>query len=153
MFSICIVSTGLLAQTQRYPVTKFEQAVDFQIQATGEILQSYALIQDDDAYVEDEEENLPFDDESGSGFMNWVAKLFLWFIYLMLAIMLLGGTWWSFTAKGFWSWAVCLIAVFFYAMLLGRYWGYGFCLILFGVLFSIVKVVVHFPWGKKKLDS
>ncbi len=53
---------------------------------------------------ENEEEDLPFDNTTVGGYiMNWVATLLLWFIYLMAAILILGGTLWSLTAKSFWS--------------------------------------------------
>lgn len=103
--------------------------------------------------VTESDEDLPFDNSTWGGYiMNWIAKLLLWFIYLMVIMMILGGTLWFLNTTGFWSWVLCLIGAFFYAMLLGRYWGYTACLIGFVILFSGMKIFLTSDWGRKKLD-
>ncbi len=102
--------------------------------------------------VADSDEDLPFDNSDWGGYiMNWVTKLLLWFIYLTLILMILAVTLWFLNNKGFWSWALCMIGAFFYAMLLGRYWGYTACLIGFVILFSVMKILLTSDWGNKKL--
>jgi hypothetical protein len=101
-----------------------------------------------------DEEDLPFDNNTWDGFiLNWIAKLLLWFVYLMTILLILGGTIWSLGAQGFWSWALCLFWAFFYAMLLGRYWGYSECLIGFVILFSAIKISLRSDWIKKKMNG
>lgn len=119
----------------------------------GEPFLPFTLVQDSFA-----EQDVPFDDTDGDddatdSVLNWVAKLFLWFIYLMLAVLALAGTFWCLTAKGFWPWVVCLFAAVCYAMLLGRYWGYELSLMLFIGLFVAIRfVVVNTTWLTKWLE-
>jgi hypothetical protein len=99
------------------------------------------------------EEDLPFDNTTWGGYiMNWITRLLLWFIYLTVILMILAGTLWFLTSRGFWSWVLCMIGAFFYAMLLGRYWGYTACLVGFVILFSVMKLFLTSGWGMKKLD-
>jgi signal transduction histidine kinase len=94
----------------------------------------------------------PFDDTSWWGvIMNWIAKLFLWFIYLTLVLMILSATGWFLTKSGFWSWVVTLIGAFFYAMLAGRYFGYTACLIISIILFSGLKIFFTSRSGRKRI--
>lgn len=112
----------------------------------------YSVAHGMDVSVTDSDEDLPFDNSTWDGYiMNWVAKLLLWFIYLMLILMILGVTLWFLNSKGFWSWVMCMIGAFFYAMLLGRFWGYTACLIGFVVLFSVMKLFLTSEWGRDRL--
>lgn len=87
------------------------------------------------------EDDLPFDNSTWLGkIFNWAARLFLWFIYITILMIALAVTHWFITAKSFWSWIVCFGGVFMYGMLLGRYWGYGTCLIIFTIVFISLKI-------------
>jgi hypothetical protein len=102
----------------------------------------------------DEEDDLPFD----NAFMNWIAKLFLWFIYLSLALLILAFTVTSIISRNFWSWLPCLFFAFFYAMWLGRYWGYTACLIAFVIIFSSIKIFLLYTnpgkhWNARYLED
>jgi len=87
-----------------------------------------------------EEEVLSSENSWSDNITLGIANLLLWFVYISLILMILSGTWWALTARGFWSWVTAFIGVCFYGMWLGRYWGYGACLILFAVMFSTVKL-------------
>jgi len=106
------------------------------------------------ASVDEDEDNVPFDNSSIGGFIgNWIARLLLWFVYLFAIMMILALTTWSLAEKGFWSWCVCMFFAFCYAMWLGRYWGYDACLIFFVVLFTLVKLFLNMGWGGKRFEA
>lgn len=112
-----------------------------------------AGLTDIEAAVVNEESDGPFDNTTWGGvIMNWIATLFLWFIYLTLLVMALVTTGWFITAKGFWSWVVAFIGAFSYAMLAGRYLGYTTCLIFFIILFTALKLLFITTWGIRLLS-
>lgn len=97
------------------------------------------------------DEDLPFDNSTFLGkVFNWAARLFLWFIYLTIFLIAIAITQWFLTTKSFWSWIICAGGVFFYGMLLGRYWGYDTCLIIFAIGFTALKIYFTSVSGRQK---
>ena len=153
MKKILIVSTLLIfscpfAGVHASATESGETIMHLHLPTVQELLHSYSFVQEDEVvYDEDSEVNSSADEDDAV--TRWIGKIFLWIIYSILAIMALAATGWSFTGKGFWAWTVCLVAAFCYAMLLGRYWGYGLCLIIFAAAFSIAKLAIQFTRRKK----
>jgi hypothetical protein len=97
----------------------------------------------------EEDEDVPFDDSTTTGaIMNWVVKIFLWFIYLTILVLVLAFTQWILVARSLWSWFGTLVTAFFYGLVFGRWFGYEASLIFFGVFFLALKFLLRNTKGK-----